>query len=64
MIPYMDVDIEDEDSLSSRLETGKGKAPAAVDLAVIRFPRISNFTDFNVVFRNPRGVAALCDKGL
>ena len=36
VIPYMDVDIEDEDSLSSRLETGKGKAPAAVDLAVWR----------------------------
>ena len=65
--PYMDVDIEDEDSLSSRLETGKGKAPAAVDLAVIRFPRISNFTDFNVFSGIPgvslRYVTRACDLG-
>ena len=53
VVPYMDVDIEDEDSLSSRLETGKGKAPAAVDLAVIRFPRISNFTDFSPLESHP-----------
>lgn len=67
VIPYMDVDIEDEDSLSSRLETGKGKAPAAVDLAVIRFPRISNFTDFNVFSGIPgvslRYVTRACDLG-
>lgn len=46
VIPMMDVDIEDEDSLSARLENKK--AGAAIDLAVIRFPRISNFTDFDV----------------
>ena len=67
VVPYMDVDIEDEDSLSSRLETGKGKAPAAVDLAVIRFPRISNFTDFNVFSGIPgvslRYVTRACDLG-
>lgn len=44
--PYMDIDIEDEDSLTERFEkvTEKG----LVDIAVIRLPRISNFTDFNV----------------
>lgn len=57
--PYMNVDIEDEDSLSSRLENteikydeseeGNGNdGPALVDIAVIRFKRLSNFTDFNV----------------
>ena len=50
-----------------RLETGKGKAPAAVDLAVIRFPRISNFTDFNVFSGIPgvslRYVTRACDLG-
>lgn len=56
VVPYMDVDIDDEDSLSSRLETGCGAVPAAVDLAVIRFPRISNFTDFNV-FAGIQGVS-------
>lgn len=47
-VPYMEIDIEDEDSLSSRLATGKGSGCSGIDLAVIRFPRISNFTDFNV----------------
>lgn len=46
VIPYMDIDIEDEDSLSSRLEQSGGRG--VIDIAVIRFPRISNFTDFNV----------------
>ena len=44
VIPYAQVDIDDEDSLSSRL--GRRAASAAVDIAVIRLPRISNFTDF------------------
>lgn len=51
VVPYMDVDIEDEDSLSSRLEEHSG--PGLIDLVVIRFPRISNFTDFNVFTRIP-----------
>ena len=51
VVPYMDVDIEDEDSLSARLENGQ--ASGLVDLAVIRLPRISNFTDFNVFSRIP-----------
>lgn len=45
VVPYMDVDIDDEDSLSDRFSN---KKTGAVDIAVIRFPRISNFTDFNV----------------
>ncbi|MEG2733383.1 MAG: cobyric acid synthase [Clostridium sp.] len=45
--PYMNVDIEDEDSLSSRLNVTH-ENQALVDLAVIHFPRLSNFTDFNV----------------
>lgn len=48
VVPYMDVDIEDEDSLSARLEARNEPSAAVVDLAVIRFPRISNFTDFHV----------------
>lgn len=43
VIPMMDVDIDDEDSLSSRL-TRQSK-PALIDVAVIRLPKISNFTD-------------------
>ncbi|MDO4478436.1 MAG: cobyric acid synthase [Lachnospiraceae bacterium] len=47
VVPYTRLDIEDEDSLSSRLETKKAKGPALIDIAVIRLPRLSNFTDFN-----------------
>lgn len=94
VVPYMDVDIEDEDSLSSRLsptgrvqktgnatsreqmeknnsceqaeqnnnreQTGQNNIPKKeeersakhvetwIDIAAIRFPRLSNFTDLNV----------------
>lgn len=44
VIPYTRADIDDEDSLSQRLEqTGGHKM---VDIAIVRLPRISNFTDF------------------
>ncbi|MDO4324761.1 MAG: cobyric acid synthase [bacterium] len=47
VVPYMQVDIEDEDSLSRHLDRKqRGKAP--VQIAAVRFPRISNFTDFQV----------------
>lgn len=46
VIPYLDVDIEDEDSLTERFH--RKDKPALLDLAVIRTPRISNFTDFGV----------------
>jgi len=46
VVPYLKVDIEDEDSLSHRLATNM--KPSLIDIAVIRLPRLSNFTDFNV----------------
>ncbi len=46
VVPYLHVDIDDEDSLTERFSR-KGKV-ALIDIAVIRLPRISNFTDFNV----------------
>lgn len=45
VLPYMDVRLEDEDSLSDRFDN---KNRGVIDIAVVRFPRISNFTDFNV----------------
>lgn len=45
VVPYTRADIDDEDSLASRL--GETRARRAVDIAVIRLPRISNFTDFS-----------------
>ena len=46
IIPYIQADIEDEDSLSARLNAREKEEGAALDIAVIRFPRLSNFTDF------------------
>lgn len=45
-IPYRKFDIDDEDSLSERLHGYQGEK--AVNIAVIRTPRMSNFTDFAV----------------
>lgn len=45
VIPYVHVDIDDEDSLSERFD--RNTARKLVDIAVIRLPRISNFTDFS-----------------
>ena len=44
VIPYLPVDIEDEDSLAERL-TRKAHG-VVLDIAVIRLPHMSNFTDF------------------
>ena len=47
VLPMLNVDIEDEDSLSERLNQAKEKN-VLIDIAVIRLPRMSNYTDFNV----------------
>lgn len=54
VIPYIDCDIDDEDSLSERLEVSKKNG--IIDIAVIKLPKISNFTDFNV-FSQYEGVS-------
>ena len=45
VIPYVDVDIDDEDSLTERFHRDSERK--LLDIAVIRLPRISNFTDFS-----------------
>lgn len=54
VVPYLKVDIDDEDSLSDRLSNTTEQN--LIDVAVIRLPRISNFTDFNV-FSMVQGVS-------
>lgn len=49
VVPYMHVDIDDEDSLADRLDRHVLKG--LIDIAVIRVPRMSNFTDFNALER-------------
>ena len=53
VVPYIKCDIDDEDSLSEKLEH---TAVGLVDIAVIKLPRISNFTDFDV-FSQYEGVS-------
>lgn len=52
--PYLSVEIEDEDSLTERFH-GRKEA-GLIDIAVIRTPRISNFTDF-IALENIKGVS-------
>ena len=50
-MPYLRVEIEDEDSLSSRLESSSAVKP--LDAAILRLPHISNFTDFMPLEQHP-----------
>lgn len=51
VVPYTRVDLDDEDSMSDRLTRKSHECP--VDIAVIRLPRISNFTDFSPLEEHP-----------
>ena len=57
VVPYMELSIDDEDSLSSRFDR---KEEGLIDIAVIRYPRISNFTDLSVLEADRAGFRALC----
>ncbi|MCD7927609.1 MAG: cobyric acid synthase [Oscillospiraceae bacterium] len=49
VVPYLDLDLDDEDSLAQRFQ--RSDQGCEVDVAVIRLPRLSNFTDFNPLAR-------------
>jgi adenosylcobyric acid synthase len=49
VIPYLSVNIDDEDSLSARI--GADAPGTLLDIGVLRFPRLSNFTDFTALSR-------------
>lgn len=51
VVPWFQHDLEDEDSLSSRFD--REVVPQQIDIAVIRLPHISNFTDFNPLEQIP-----------
>ncbi len=48
VVPYMDIDIDEEDSLSSHIKA-EASSDKLIDIAVPRLPRISNFTDLNAL---------------
>ena len=49
--PYLNIEVEDEDSLTERFNGNQ--EVGLIDIAVVRIPRISNFTDFNPFERMP-----------
>lgn len=46
IIPYSDIKIEDEDSVTTRFKNKMGKKD--IHIEIIRTPHMSNFTDFNI----------------
>ncbi|MBR5047714.1 MAG: cobyric acid synthase [Eubacterium sp.] len=54
VLPMEKIDVDDEDSLSDRLN--QKNIQEGIDIAVIRLPHISNFTDFSV-FELLKGVS-------
>ena len=56
--PYLNIQVEDEDSLTERFE--RKQEVGVIDIAVIRVPRISNFTDFNPLESIPGSFSSLC----
>jgi len=46
VVPYIDVDIEDEDSVTERFSRVVGSG--SIEVAVIKLPHLSNYTDYNV----------------
>ncbi len=51
VVPYLPIELDDEDSLAPSLS--RTESHRAVDIAVIRLPRISNFTDFSPLETHP-----------
>ncbi|NSW91478.1 MAG: cobyric acid synthase [Firmicutes bacterium] len=49
VIPYAKLAIDDEDSVSEKLSVKRQEGICEIDIAVIRLPHISNFTDFNAL---------------
>ncbi len=52
VLPYLDLAIPSEDSVSLGDKKAKAQGQTLVEIAVIRLPRISNFTDFEPLERS------------
>ena len=53
VVPWIRLDLDEEDSMSEKLAGRSAGAGSAVDIAVIRLPYISNYTDFGPLERQP-----------
>ncbi len=68
VLPYLNLTIDDEDSAIEKLENKTQKSSGSgLDIAVIKFPHISNFTDFNIIEQlegnNVRYIDSVSDLG-
>lgn len=52
VVPYLSLDIDDEDSLACNFDANKSD-DCDIDIAVIKLPRISNFTDMSTLAAFP-----------
>lgn len=48
VMPYFDLDIEEEDGATENIKNVRGQG---IDIAIIKLPHMSNFTDFNALNR-------------
>lgn len=52
VVPYVELDLDDEDSLSEKLVARKApQDPALIDIAVLKLGKLSNFSDFTAFGR-------------
>lgn len=50
VLPYLSIELDEEDSLSDRF---RRKTNGSVNVRIVRLPHLSNYTDFDVLFREP-----------
>ena len=48
VLPHWDIRIEEEDSLAERLGRARSTRGGDLDIAVVKLPRMANFTDFGI----------------
>ncbi|GKX51737.1 cobyric acid synthase [Budvicia aquatica] len=53
VLPWLDVDLEDEDGVALQVGKYHGKASELLDIVVVQLPHIANFTDFNALAAQP-----------
>ncbi|MCR4590918.1 MAG: cobyric acid synthase [Lachnospiraceae bacterium] len=62
VVPYTDLKLDEEDSVSERLQGKKTAAPkGGIEICVIKLPLISNYTDFSVLENIPSVNVAYTD---
>ena len=53
VMPWLEVDLEDEDGVALQKGKYRGASQREIDIAVVQLPHISNFTDFNALAAQP-----------